>query len=125
MPQPNLYTAGGGLDSRNIVAGFYPAFDAAMASIWAPLISVEIPSDREVEEYTWLGQVPIMREWVGGRHEQVLNKYTHSVRNSVYEGTLAISVEDLRRDKTGQLRQRAADLGARTATHWDTLPVIS
>jgi phage major head subunit gpT-like protein len=127
MPQPNLYTSPGGtattgLDSRDIVAGFFPAYEGAMASIWAPRIStVELPSTREVEELAWLGQVPIMREWVGGRHEQVLKKYTHSVRISTYESTLPISVEDLRRDKTGQLRARAASMGTRAATHWDTL----
>jgi phage major head subunit gpT-like protein len=122
MPQPNLYTAGGGLDSRDIVAGFFPAYDQAMESLWTPRISTsELPSDREVEELTWLGSVPIMREWVGGRHEQVLKKYTHTVRIAVYESTLAISVEDLRRDKTGQLRDRVTAMGRRAATHWDTL----
>src|SRR3712207_2144160 len=100
MPQPNLYTAGGGLDSRDIVAGFFPAYESAMESIWAPRIATaELPSDREVEELTWLGSVPIMREWVGGRHEQVLKKYSHTIRISTFESTLPISVEDLRRDK--------------------------
>jgi len=117
MPEGNKYAT----DSRDVIAGFYPAYEAAMASIWSPMVSIEIPSDREIEEYSWLGQVPVMREWVGGRHEQPLNKYTHSIRNHVYEATLPISVEDLRRDKTGQVRQRANDLGTRTATHWDTL----
>src|SRR5687768_6436316 len=123
MPQPNLYTTpAGGLDSRDVVAGFFPAYDFAMESIWAPRITTaELPSDREVEELTWLGSVPIMREWVGGRHEQVLKKYTHSIRISVFESTLAMSVEDLNRDKTGQLRARAASMGTRAATHWDSL----
>lgn len=121
MPQPNTYTGSGGLDSRDIVAGFFPSFESALASIWSPLVSVEIPSSREVEEYTWLGQVPVMREWVGGRHEQVLNKYAHTIRNSPFEATLPISVEDLRRDKTGQLRERANQMGVRAATHWDSL----
>ncbi len=34
---------------------------------------------------------------------------------------MPISLPDLRRDKTGQLRQRVTDLAARTATHWNTL----
>lgn len=118
MPAGNSYKV---LDSRDIVADFYPRLEAAMESIWAPRVAVEVPSDRETEEYTWLGQVPAMRKWVGGRAEEFVNKYTLSIQNFNYESTLPISVDDLRRDKTGQLRQRVADLATRTATHWNQL----
>jgi hypothetical protein len=122
MPEGNLYTTGGsGLDSRDIIADFFPRLQSSMELIWAPRISVELQSDREVEELAWLGQVPTMRRWIGGRMEEHLNKYTLNIRNYEYEATLPISVPDLRRDKTGQLRQRVADLAARTATHWNTL----
>lgn len=119
MPAGNLY--GSTLDSRDLVSGFGPALEAAMEKIWAPRISVEIPSDREVEEFAWLGQVPVLRRWVGGRMEENLAKYTLSARNYEYEATLPISVPDQRRDKTGQIRQRVADLATRTATHWNSL----
>jgi hypothetical protein len=123
MPAGNVYTGGSGitLDSRDIVADFYPRLEASMESIWAPRISLEIPSTREVEELAWLGQVPTMVRWIGGRNEEFLNKYTLSVRNYEYEATLPISVPDLRRDKSGQLRQRVGDLAVRTATHWNKL----
>jgi phage major head subunit gpT-like protein len=120
MPEGNIYSTGS-LDSRDIVADFFPRYDATMETIWAPRISVELPSDREVEELTWLGQAPIMRRWIGGRMEEHLNKYTLSVRNYEYEATLPISVPDLRRDKSGQLRMRVGEMAARTATHWNSL----
>lgn len=119
MPAGNLYTPH--LDSRDLIADFYPRLEAAMETIWAPAISVEVQSDRETEEYAWLGQVPAMRQWVGGRHEDFLNKYSLTITNYEYEATLPISVPDLRRDKTGQIRQRIADLAVRTATHWNSL----
>jgi phage major head subunit gpT-like protein len=109
------------LDSRDIVAGFYPALEAGMEAIWAPRIAKITPSSSETELYRWLGQVPAMRKWVGARQEQQLAKYTLSVTNYLYESTLPIPLDDLRRDKTGQLRQRAADLGTRTATHWNKI----
>ena len=62
-----------------------------------------------------------MREWVGGRAEKSLNKYSLTIRNHVYEATLPISVEDLRRDKTPQIRTRVSELAVRTATHWNSL----
>lgn len=119
MPAGNLYTPH--LDSRDIVADFFPRLESAMEEIWAPRVSVVIDSDRETEEFAWLGQVPVMREWVGGRHEESLNKYSMTITNTKYEATLAISLDDLRRDKTGQIRQRVGDLAVRTATHWNDL----
>jgi phage major head subunit gpT-like protein len=118
MPAGNQYSV---LDSRDLVADFYPRLEAAMESIWAPLVAAELSSDRGTEEYAWLGQVPAMRKWVGGRAEEFLNKYTLSIQNFPYEATLPISIDDLRRDKTTQIRQRISDLAVRTATHWNSL----
>lgn len=118
MPAGNLYTA---LDSRDIDGLFYPRLESAMETLWSPRISIETPSDRETEEYAWLGQVPQMRQWIGGRHEVPLNKYALTIRNFPYETTLPISERDLRNDKTGQLNVRINDLAVRTATHWNSL----
>lgn len=119
MPAGNLY--GGTLDSRDIVADFYPRLEAGLQALWINDIAMLLPSNREVEELAWLGQVPQMRPWIGGRMEEFLNKYTLTVRNRPYEATLPISIDDLRRDKTGQLRIRAGEMGARAATHWNKL----
>lgn len=119
MPAGSLYA--GTLDSRDIIAPFYPRLEAALQTIWANDIAMLLPSSRETEELAWLGQVPQMREWIGGRMEETLNKYTLTIRNRPYEATLPISTDDLRRDKTGQISQRVTDLATRTATHWNKL----
>lgn len=119
MPAGNLYTPT--LDSRDLIADFYPRLEATMEAIWFPKVALEIPSDRETEELAWLGQVPVMRQWIGGRKEETLNKYSLTITNVLYEATLPISVPDLRRDKTSQIRQRVADLAVRTATHWNSI----
>ncbi len=111
----------GFLDSRDIVSGFFPALEAAQEKMWANQLAMLIPTDRETENYRWLGQVAQMRKWVGGRHEQVLKKYSMQITNEEYESTLALPVPDLRRDKSGLLSIRVADLAGRTATHWNTL----
>lgn len=109
------------LDTRDIVAGFYPALQAPNEAAWALRIGRLLTSDSETENYRWLGQVPVMREWVGARQEVPLNKYSMSITNAKYEATMAIDLDDLRRDKTAQLRQRVADLASRTQTHWNSL----
>jgi len=127
MPQGNLYTTGTGLDSRDLVADFFPQLEAAMEKVWAPMLGKIVPSTRETEEYGWLGQVGTMRRWVSARHEEVLKKYSQTVRNFPYEYTLPISVDDLRRDKTSQIRERIGDVATRTATHWNLIvsPLIN
>jgi phage major head subunit gpT-like protein len=117
MPAGNSYA----LDSRDLIGGFNIGLEAAMETIWAPRISFELASNREVEELAWLGQVPSMRRWIGGRKETTLNKYTMTIRNYPYEATLPISIDDLRRDKTGQIQNRIDALATRTATHWNSL----
>lgn len=125
MPWGNLYapggTSAGQLDSANIIAEFRIGLQAGNEAIWAPRISVQVPSSREIEEFAWLGQVPIPRQWVGGRHEEVLQKYSMTLRNFPYEVTLPISEDDLRRDATGNLLQRANQLGQRFQTQWNSL----
>ena len=119
MPAGNLYTPH--LDSRDIVAGFNPAFEGAMENLWFLQISTEVPSDRETEELAWVGQVAQLRRWNGGRHENPLKKYSTTITNYKYEDTMRISNDDLRRDKTGLLRTRVAQMGVRAATHWNIL----
>jgi phage major head subunit gpT-like protein len=119
MPAGNPYSS---FDSRDLVADFDLAMSqASNEALWAARISTEIASNREVEEMAWLGQVPVMRRWIGGRKETTLNKYSLTVRNYPYEATLPISIDDLRRDKVGVIRKRISDLGTRTVTHWNTL----
>jgi len=71
-----LYTA---LDSADLLEIFHGGLSAAAESIWAPMISIEVPSDRVTENLGWLGQVPQMRQWIGGRKEVPLNKYAMTI----------------------------------------------
>lgn len=118
MPAGNPYTS---LDSADILRIFHAGLDAGAESLWAPMISIEVPSDRVTENLGWLGQVPQMRQWIGGRKEVPLNKYAMTITNYPYEATLPIPNRDLNNDKTGLLSQRITDLATRTLTHWNVL----
>lgn len=109
-------------DSRDIVADFDPILEQAMEKVWATDVSYfNSNSSREVEEYNWLGSAPQLQEWIAGRSERQLNEYSLEVRNTKYETTLPIELDDLRRDKTGQIRARVAGLAQRTASHWNKI----
>jgi len=78
-------------------------------------------SNSESESYRWLGSTPTMREWIGGRQLKGLRSERYDLTNKLYEATMSVSIDDLRRDKVGGLRMRIAELADRAATHPDTV----
>lgn len=116
MPNTNL----GVLSSRAIVGEYFRLLEQGPTG-WAPLIGSYFRSDQPSEDYNWLGMSPAMREWVGGRHAKGLRTNNYAIRNKPFESTLEISIDDLRRDKTGQILTRVADQVARANSHWAKL----
>lgn len=104
------------LSSRAIIGTFYEKLEAGPVP-WFNQIAMRFDSDQESESYKWLGQVPQMREWVGGRNAKGLRDNGFTVKNKTFEGTLSISVDDLRRDKTGQIEVRIGELATRANNH--------
>lgn len=81
--------------------------------LWVNQISMRVASNQAVESYGFLGQVPQMQEWLGGREAKYLREFSFDLRNKDYEATLGIKDKDMRRDKTDQVRVRVNDLAVR------------
>lgn len=111
----------GEFGDRGIVGRFFRRMEQVLSGSWAPQIAWRNDSNQETETYRWLGQVPMMREWVGGRLLEQLNKFDYSIMNKVFEASLRFSMDDLRRDKTTQMMARVEDLASRAALHWEKL----
>jgi phage major head subunit gpT-like protein len=109
-----------GLSSRAIVGEYYAKLETPAIG-WIEPLSFMFDSNMPIETYKWLGQSPAMRQWLGGRGLKGLNVNGISIANNLYEGSLEIDGEDFRRDKTGQVLVRVADLARRTQTHWASL----
>lgn len=105
----------------NARADFFTGLGQGVDGSWASLVGTVIPSMSETENYNWLGTVPQLRAWTGEALGKELPNYSHTITNVDYESTLRIQKGDIRRDKTGQIRQRVADLGRRAGTHWESL----
>lgn len=110
-----------GLGSRAIIGAYYAALEQDIGSSWVPLLSNMFDSDQSSETYKWLGQSPALREWLGGRDAKGFRENGITIVNKHYEATLEVLVEELRRDKTGQIMVRVADLAARVNAHWAKL----
>jgi phage major head subunit gpT-like protein len=110
-----------GLSSRAIIGRFYQTLEAALRRSWASQIGMPFSSDQESETYKWLGMSPALREWINGRQAKGLRSSGFTIANKTFEATLALAVDDLRRDKTGQIQVRIDEMAARTASHWEKL----
>lgn len=108
------------LSSRAVVGEFYKRLDIGGVS-WPTQIGTYFTSDQASEEYPFLGMSPMMREWVGGRVARGFREDGITIKNTHYEATLEVLVDDMRRDKTGQIMARIRDLADRTNAHWAKL----
>jgi phage major head subunit gpT-like protein len=109
------------LDSRAIIGEFFLRLSQNPGSAWINQIGMKFDTNQEIETYKWLGQVPAMREWVGGRHAKGLLDNGLSITNKTYESTLEMNVDEMRRDKTGQALIRIRELADRVNSHWASL----
>jgi len=110
-----------GLGSRAIIGKFFAALEQYTGLSWIDLVSVLFDSDQESETYKWLGQSPVMREWIGGRHAKGFRENGITIVNKKFEATLDVPCDWLRRDKTGQINVRINEMAQRAVGHYGKL----
>src|SRR5574340_448841 len=109
------------LSSRAIIGEFYATIEQGTGALWVPGVSALFNSNQESETYKWLGMAPAMREWVGGRAAKGFREHGVTIANKTFEATLEVLVDEIRRDKTGQVMTRVRELAERTNAHWAKL----
>jgi phage major head subunit gpT-like protein len=109
------------LSSRAIIGRFYATLVALAGKSWVDKLSMLFDSDQDSETYKWLGMVPAMREWVGGRDAKGFRENGITIVNKDFEATLEVLTKEIRRDKTGQVMVRINELARRTVSHWASL----
>lgn len=107
------------LGSRAVKGLFFEELEAVES--WSSNIAAEFGSDQDVETYAGLTNVPMPREWIGGRQAKQMAQRSLTITNKDWEATLAIATKDLRRDKTDQIRARIAALAQGAARHKEKL----
>lgn len=110
-----------GLGSRAIIGEFYKRLEMDTGANWLNAISMYMTSDQDSETYKWLGMAPVMREWLGGRNVNGFRENGITLTNKHYEATIEVLKRELRRDKTGQVMVRVAEMAQRANSHWASL----
>ena len=98
---------------------FNQAFDAA-PSQW-PLVAMEAPSTGRSVDYKWLGDFPMMREWVGDRVIKDLGAFKYEITNKDYESTVEVDRNDIDDDQIGVYTPMIQGLAQAAKVHPDTL----
>lgn len=106
-----------GLTSRAVIGRFYRRLEEYAQSAWWTRLAMRFASSQESETYKWLGMVPQVREWKGGRQVRPLRSQGVTIVNKVWESTIRIDADEQRRDKTGQIMVRVNEMARRVATH--------
>lgn len=106
-----------GLTSRAIVGRFYRKLEEHARAAWWTRLAMHFTSDQASETYRWLGMVPQVREWKGGRQVRPLRSAGVTIANKVWESTIRVDADEYRRDKTGQILVRVNEMARRVATH--------
>lgn len=109
------------LGSRAIIGKFFALLQQLTGANWLDMVSMLFTSDQESETYKWLGQVPAMREWVGGRNAKAFTTNGITIVNKTFEATLQVLTDEIRRDKTQQVMIRIGELAQRAVAHWNKL----
>lgn len=109
------------LSSRAIIGEFYNTLEQNVGAAWVPGVSALFESNQESETYAWLGMAPAMREFIGGRQAKGFRENGITIANKKFEATMEVLLDEIRRDKTGQVMLRVREMAQRTNAHWAKL----
>lgn len=105
-----------GLSFRNVQGTYFWSLEETQMASWVGKLTNMVTSDQPYELHKWLTGAPAMTKWTGSRTRQTLTDYSLNVVNDKWESTLEFDIDDVRRDKTGQIMRRVAELGQKAAT---------
>lgn len=97
---------------------FSTIFDMALVNtpVIYPQISTVMPNAGPVNQFNWLGDVPVMGKWVGSRTISRLRAEKHTLTTDWFANGIELDYDDVAEDKLGIVRPRIeqmAEMGPR------------
>ncbi|AMO73842.1 Mu-like prophage major head subunit gpT family protein [Pseudomonas citronellolis] len=84
-------------------------------------VATRIPSVSASNLYAWLGQFPMLREWVGARVVKQMAAGGYEVANKLFEGTVSVPRVAIEDDQAGVYLPLFEEMGRAAAYHPDSL----
>ncbi|HWQ09628.1 MAG TPA: Mu-like prophage major head subunit gpT family protein, partial [Holophaga sp.] len=107
----------------NLFTGFKASFNEGFRSaqpLWN-LVATPVPSTTKSETYSWLGQFPRLREWIGDRQVKNISQSGYAITNKKFESTISVKRDDIEDDQYGVYSPLFKEMGYAAATHPDEL----
>lgn len=98
---------------------FNQAFDTAKA-MW-DLVAMQVPSTGKSVDYKWLGDFPMMKEWLGDRVIKDLSAFKYEIENKSYEATIEVDRDEIDDDQIGVYTPMIQGLAQGAKVHPDVL----
>jgi len=92
----------------NLRTTFNKAFEGLPAQ-WEK-VAMLVPSTALTEDYAWLDDFPMMREWVGDKVVKALRASNYTLKNKEFEATIGVKRVDIETDRVGIYAPRAQDI---------------
>ena len=102
------------------VKSIYAEFGQGAPQTWQTLATL-IPTSQSSESYAWLGELPVLREFLDERVIKGLKEYGFTITNRTWEATIGVKRAALEDEQTGQLRLRIQQLAEAAQAHYDKL----
>lgn len=106
-----------------LTTGFRTSFRAGFEGVtpqWNR-VAMRIPSTTAQNNYSWLGDMPKMREWMGDRVVKQLGGADYTIKNREFELTIGVKKTDIEDDNIGFYSPMIQDMGRSAAIHPDEL----
>ncbi|HUV04666.1 MAG TPA: Mu-like prophage major head subunit gpT family protein [Armatimonadota bacterium] len=103
--------------TKGVKAEFYKIHGELMKQAGWQDLCMMLDSNNDSEVYPWLGDLPIVREWLGPRQAGDLAGGDFTIKNKLYESTMAIKRTELDDNKMGGVKLRIRGMAAQMAAH--------
>lgn len=100
---------------------FDESFEASEALAYYKKVATVIEAKSKTVNYGWLGDVPLMREWIGERVLNDLTLYDYEIKRKKFEVAIEIDREDIEYDDLGIIKPRIMGMASSISYHYDEL----
>ena len=84
-------------------------------------VATLIVSEKDTEQYAWLGALPGVREFLDERQSQDMTPYSYAIKNKTWESTISVDRSALEDDLYGQIPLRIKQMARSAKQHLDIL----
>lgn len=107
---------------KEVSRGFKTIFNDALKTNNSDYLKVatEVKANTVTVDYSWIADMPSMREWVGDRTLNELAAWNYQISKKDWEASIKVKRDVIEYDNLGIVKPRILDLAAAVPEHYNT-----